>query len=141
MKGFIKVYREPLFAGLLQQPAMLQVWLFLSCEVWFRKTVIDGIEILPGQALVTMGEIAQACNLQERKVRYALDCLEKKGLIHRENIRNRHSLITVLDPTENRTVQAQKTTAADVTVTEKNDCPEQPKTEPKSRYGMFLMFV
>lgn len=137
MKGFIKVHRELLSDGLLQKPVLLQVWMFLSCAAWFRKTVIDGIEILPGQALVTAGEIACACNLQEHKVRYALNCLEKQGLIRRENIRNRYSLITVLDRAEEALPKEEKTTQEDTAATEKHDTCVQAKPESKRSYGLF----
>lgn len=98
MTGYFRIYRETLHCKALQDRDALQVWLFLCEQVRFKKTIKDGIEILPGQALLSAGTVARACGLQERKVRYILTCLEKDGLIRRENIRNRYSLITVTEP-------------------------------------------
>ena len=100
MTGFIKVYREQLDTVLLKNPAMMQVWIFLCEQARFRKTEKDGIDLLPGQLLMSAGTIARACGLKEDRARYILLCLEKQGLIRRQNIRNRYSLITVLEPSE-----------------------------------------
>ena len=98
MTGYIKVYREALHSGALKNPAAMQVWIFLNENARFRKTEQDAIEILPGQLLISVAAIARACSLPPHRVRYILTCLEKDGLIRRENIRNRYSLITVTEP-------------------------------------------
>lgn len=98
MSGFIKIYRELLHSDLLRNPDMMLVLIFLCKQARYKKTIQDGIEILPGQVLISAGEIARVCSLNKNRVNYILRCLEKDGLIRRENIRNRYSLITVTEP-------------------------------------------
>ncbi len=105
MSGFIKVYREQLQSDLFRNPAVLYVWIFLCEQARFKATVQDGIEIHPGQVLISASEIGRNCRLKEGRVRYILGNLEKNGLIRRQNIRNRYSLITVLDPSAQNDVQ------------------------------------
>lgn len=148
MTGFIKVYRDVLQCELLNNPIILKVWIFLCEQVRFRQTVQNGLEILPGQVLLSAGDIARGCNLPERKVRYILDCLSKQRLIRRENIRNRYSLITILDPTQQPTtkpapvptekpaVQQQEQTAVpSPAVAAKTDTPVRSESE-KGCYGL-----
>ena len=105
MTGYIKLYREQLQAEILKNPQVLLVWVFLNEQVRFRQAVQNGIEVLPGQVLLTAVYIAQKCNLTVRQVRYCLKRFEQEGLIRMQNIRNRYTLITVLTPNEGEAVQ------------------------------------
>ena len=105
MTGYIKLYREQLQTEILKNPQVLLVWVFLNEQVRFRQAVQNGIEVLPGQVLLTAVYIAQKCNLTVRQVRYCLKRFEQEGLIRMQNIRNRYTLITVLTPNEGEAVQ------------------------------------
>ncbi len=124
MSGFIRIYRDALDTDLLYKPYLLQVWMYLNMQARYVRTVQDGVEILPGQLLLTAGEIAHACRLKENNVRYALACLEKRRLIRCENIRNRHSLITILNPAEAQTAQAER-------VSQQPTVQPQPQPQPQ----------
>ena len=100
MAGYFKVYREQVNDALLQNPVMLQVWIFLCRQARYQPTVQDGIELQPGQLLISEKEIAQVCNQTPDKVKYILRCLIQQNLIRRDNIRYRCSLITILTPDE-----------------------------------------
>ncbi len=131
MAGFIKIYRDALDSDLLYKPALLQVWMYLNKQARYVRTVQDGIEILPGQLLLTAAEVAQACRLQEDNVRYAFSCLEKRKLIRRENIRNRYSLITLLDPSEKQTKNTERSAPQPARVAPQ---PPKPTPPPKPQY-------
>lgn len=96
MKGFFKVYRDTLQYDILNDPDALSVWIFLSGQVRFKPCIHNGIEIQAGQILTSGGILASKCGIDRNRVQYILRCFEKEGLIRRENIRNRYSLITVI---------------------------------------------
>ena len=128
MTGYIKVYRERLEVIFAKDPTMVTVWMLLCMQVRFRETVTDGIPLLPGQVLTSCSAIANACNIDKNRAHYILRWLESAGMIHRENIRNRYSLITVIDPDEKSSKpssSAQKSTAA-----------PQPVGEQRKAYGI-----
>ena len=108
MAGYIKIYRDVLDTVLFQKPVLLQMWLWLNKNARYVKTEQEGIEIFPGQVLVSASELAKSVNLTERRVRYILDCLEEMELIRRENIRNRYTLITLVNPDELSNVKKAK---------------------------------
>ncbi|MBR3955484.1 MAG: hypothetical protein IKJ63_08440 [Clostridia bacterium] len=134
MAGFIKIYRDVLDTVLFSKPVLLQMWLLLSKQARYVKTVQEGIEIQPGQVLISAGELAQRCNLTERRVRYILDCLEEMELISRENIRNRYTLITLTNPDELRCVK--QTDLHNPTVRATQNAEPQPEKVQKSAYGV-----
>ncbi len=100
MAGFIKLYRDQLNNTVFKNAFLLQIWIYLCKQAKYQKTIQDGMELLPGQLLVSVKDIAKECGQTEDKVKYYLQCLEKQGLIRRENIRFRCTLITVLTPDE-----------------------------------------
>lgn len=155
MSGFFRIYRAHMRPEVFTNPAMLQVWIYLSMHARFKATVEDGIEILPGQVLLSAGEIASECHMTQDSVRHYLLRFEKLGMINRQSIRNRYTLITILEPDEESTAAAAKpavckhkksacavpviTEEADVpqmsAVTEKADVSEMPENTPKIACG------
>ena len=105
MTGYIKIYREQLQAEILKNPQVLLVWFWLCTQARFRATEQDGIAVQSGQLLTTENAVAEACAMEKNRVHYVLCSLEKEGLIRRDAIRNRYTLITVLTPNEGEAVQ------------------------------------
>ena len=139
MEGFFRIYREQ-FQDLRKNREVLQVWTFLCEQARFRQTTKDDIEILPGQVLLSGRDIAKECDLDVNRVQYILRSLEKKGLILRENVRNRYSLITILEPSQSQPKQTRKETRTPAKE-ERQAPPPQPQEakqeEEKFRYGLF----
>ena len=137
MSGFFKVYREQVnYNAMLKNPADLQVWIYLCENARYVRTEQDGIELLPGQLLTSAGEIARTCSLSENQVRKVLDRLAKKGLLSRENIRYRYSLITLLEPDKQPSVQPTATHTTH-TINTIQKAIEPPVNTQKSCYGSF----
>lgn len=134
MAGYIKIYRDILNTGLLYKPAMLQVWIYLNDRAQYTRTVKDGIELLPGQLLVSASEIARTCHVNADRVQYVLKCFEEQGIISRENIRNRYTLITLTNPDELRCVK--QTDLHNPTVRATQNAEPQPEKVQKSAYGV-----
>ena len=126
MNGFIKIYRDQLHMEALQGHSALFLWIFLNDQIRFRQAIQDGVDVQPGQVLITADQIAQHCDLTIRQVRYLLDRFVQEGLIRMQNIRNRHTLITVLSPEETQRIQQnnQKNTILS------EDICEQPQADP-----------
>ncbi len=139
MKSYFRIYRESLHCELMKDREILQVWIHLCDLARFKKTVIDGMEILPGQLLTSAGAIAQECDLNRNRVLYILRCLEKNGFIRWENIRNSCSLITVLEPTEKQVTQVKKPTflPKNATVEPTKEIIEPEEHEQKDCCGLF----
>ena len=107
-KSFFKIYRQPFYA-LMKNPFALQVWVFLCAQARFTQAEVDGIEIQPGQLLTTANAIATECCMEQGKVQSILRYLAAEGFIRRENIRNRYTLISVLEPGEQQEAKKEKT--------------------------------
>ncbi len=64
----------------------------------FRETYIDGVEVGVNQLLISKPELARRCNLTVSKVRRMLKEFQEVGGIRCENIKNKYTLITFLEP-------------------------------------------
>lgn len=131
MAGYIKIYRDILDSVLFRKPVLMQIWLLLAKEARYVKTVQDGIEVQPGQVLITISELAKCSKQPERRVRYVLDCLEEMELISCANIRNRYTLITLSNPDELHGVRMKDVKKPTETTT------AQPEEVKKAAYGEF----
>ncbi len=133
-KSFFKIYRQPFYA-LMKNPLTLQVWVFLCAQARFTQAEVDGIEIQPGQLLTTANAIATECCMEQGKVQSILRYLAAEGFIRRENIRNRYTLITVLEPGEQQEAKKEKTAP----LTAQQPFAEQAEATPlneKTGYGI-----
>ncbi len=70
----------------------------LKCSLRFRETYIDGVEVGVNQLLISKPELARRCNLTISKVRRMLKEFQEIGGIRCENIKNKYTLITFLEP-------------------------------------------
>lgn len=84
-RGYVKIYREILDAGLLQNPTALQVYMYLklSATHTMKNMVVDGTvyELLPGQFATGRKRIADFLNISEQNVRTAVNLLVKLGFV------------------------------------------------------------
>lgn len=76
----------------------LGFYTMLMRSLRFRETSIDGVEVGVNQLLISKPELARRCNLTVSKVRRMLGAFQDIGGIRCENIRNKYTLITFLDP-------------------------------------------
>ena len=100
MDGRQKLYRSILDSAVFQDAEVLNVWIWLLCNVSFEQhdTVCYGkvIHLKPGQIATGRKKIAQCTDLNENKVYRALTVLKSLGNIEIKAM-NKYSIITVVN--------------------------------------------
>lgn len=84
-RGYVKLYRKTLDSGLLQNPAALQLFIYLLLNATRkpRKQIVSGMafELQPGDVVVSRAKLAAELELSDRNVRTALALLEKTSIV------------------------------------------------------------
>ncbi|MBR3768355.1 MAG: hypothetical protein IKL10_09000 [Clostridia bacterium] len=97
-EGYVAAPRKIERTEIFKDNEKLGIYMKLLFLARFRETVIDGITVKENQILCTKAQLSKLFGVNERKVRTVLDGFVKMGGIKTENIKNRHTLITILPP-------------------------------------------
>ncbi len=96
--GFIIIPRAIEKFEVLQDMDALGFYTMLMRSLRFRETYVDGVEVGVNQLLISKPELAKRCNLTVAKVRRMLRDFQEVGGISCQNIKNKYTLITFLEP-------------------------------------------
>lgn len=96
--GFVKIPRKLYMTNIFRDGSPLNAYLVIMSEMRYTDTVTNGIKVKKGQLLISQKELAFKMNRSIPKTRYILNRFEELGGIKKENIKNRYTLITVLEP-------------------------------------------
>ena len=96
--GFIIIPRAIEKFEVLQDMDALGFYTMLMRSLRFRETCVDGVEVGVNQLLISKPELAKRCNLTVAKVRRMLRDFQEVGGISCQNIKNKYTLITFLEP-------------------------------------------
>lgn len=96
--GFITIPRVILKYEIFQDLDALGFYTRLKCDLRFRESYIDGVEVGVNSILISKPELARRTNMTVAKVKRLLKNFQEIGGIRCENIRNKYTLITFLPP-------------------------------------------
>lgn len=97
-KGFITIPRSIDRFEIFDDLDALGFYTRLKSYLRFREGVIDGIKVGPNSFLISKPDLAQRTNISLAKVRRLLKQFQEVGGIKCENIKNKYTLITFLEP-------------------------------------------
>lgn len=84
-RGYVKVWRKTLDTGILTNPTVLQVFMYLLLKASHKKHKVlvgnQSVDVLPGDVITGRSKMAQDLDLSERNVRTALNTLEKLEIV------------------------------------------------------------
>lgn len=84
-RGYVKVWRKTLDTGILTNPTVLQVFMYLLLKASHKKHKVlvgnQSVDVLPGDVITGRSKMAQDLVLSERNVRTALNTLEKLEIV------------------------------------------------------------
>lgn len=83
----------------------------IYAEANFSRTIVNGLEILPGQAKTTLSQLVERTGLSRKEVRNRLDYLCQLGYISKDS--NHHYLILTLNGYAELVLQREKDRAQD----------------------------
>lgn len=152
-RGYVKLWRKTLDSGLLQNAAVLQVFIYLLLNATHKRTRLlkdtTPVTLEAGQVLSGRKKIAQECKLSERNVRTALKVLETMEIVTIKAT-NKYSIVSFVNwesyqqeqptsrPTERPTPDQQATSkrpAPDHIQEHKNIRTEEYKNPPLTPQG------
>ena len=96
--GFITIPRSILRYEVFQDLDALGFYTRLKCDLRFRETQVDGVDVGANSILISKPELAKRTNMTVAKVKRLLRNFQEIGGISCENIRNKYTLITFLQP-------------------------------------------
>lgn len=152
--GFITIPREVLKFEIFEDMDALGFYTRLKCDLRFREAYIDGVDVGVNSILISKPELAKRTNMTVAKVKRLLKVFQELGGIRCENIKNKYTLITFLDPflidsddkggKENppaAAVQAKEIDIEEETSCESSTCETVKASEPErgelNAYGKF----
>ncbi|MBR3974384.1 MAG: hypothetical protein IKJ88_00830 [Clostridia bacterium] len=94
---FIKLDRNILDSSYFDDAEVLRVWITLLILAAHKNTEVNGIELLRGQLLTTYAALCERLGLSLKKIRIILDRFEADGSIFRESVKNRYTIITIVN--------------------------------------------
>ncbi len=98
LTGFAKAPRSIVCTEYFQDGRLLRAWVAIMISMRFTPIVIDGISLEVGDALFTKKEISELFGVDKRAVRTILDRMTRDGFIKWTSIRNKYTLVSVIDP-------------------------------------------
>ncbi|MBQ3538056.1 MAG: hypothetical protein IJA39_05690 [Clostridia bacterium] len=98
LTGFAKAPRCIVCTEYFHDGRLLRAWVAIMISMRFTPIVIDGIPLEVGDALFTKKEISELFGVDKRAVRTILDRMSRDGFIKWTSIRNKYTLVSVIDP-------------------------------------------
>lgn len=96
INGYVKIHRKLLQWGWYQDHAVKEVWLHLLLTAAFRKSSYRGIDILPGQCIVSTEQMAKDLGFTRQQVRTAINKLKSTNEITSKST-NKFSVVTLVN--------------------------------------------
>ncbi len=96
--GFITIPRSILRFEIFQDLDALGFYTRLKCDLRFREAYIDGVDVGVNSILISKPELAKRTNMTVAKVKRLLRVFQELGGIRCENVKNKYTLITFLEP-------------------------------------------
>ena len=94
---FIKLDRNILDSSYFSDADTLRVWITLLILAAHKNTEVNGIELKRGQLLTTSSALCDRLGISLKRLRTILDRLEKDGSVTRESVKNRYTIITIVN--------------------------------------------
>lgn len=96
VNGWIKLHRAITQWEWIEDPNTLSVWINLLLRANFHVSRFRGIEVKPGQIIISRRKLADYCGISEKSVRTSLTRLKTANQVAIESA-NRFSLITIIN--------------------------------------------
>ncbi len=94
---FVKVSRNILNTPYYKDASLLKAWMGLVLSVRFQPYTYDGIDVGVDEVLLKKNEVAELFGTEKRRALTILKRMERDGLIEFRNIKNRYTLIKILN--------------------------------------------
>ena len=132
---FVKVSRNILNTPYYKDASLLKAWMGLVLSVRFQPYTYDGIDVGVDEVLLKKNEVAELFGTEKRRALTILKRMERDGLIEFRNIKNRYTLIRILNADFSFPRKKKERERGEEAEINKKSSAEAVKT--KSAYGEF----